>query len=104
MKKLLSVIAVAGLTAAAMPAIADGNRHVRMTDTRITVSCARFALPGVIWDKPQAVFIDDLVAAGYTQERAYAIGMRVCRDEALVGNTTAMGATMRNILRTTPPR
>ena len=104
MNKFLTALAAIAITASAMPSFAAGHRHVRMQDTRITVSCARFALKGVIWDKPQAVFLDDLVAAGYTQERAYAIGMRVCRDETLVGNPAAMGATMRNILRTTPPR
>lgn len=107
-KKSIGMLSTAAALLCGLPGIlqAEHHRHqpyVQTQDIRITVSCARFSLKGVIWDKPQAVFTDDLVRAGYTYERAHAIGERVCRDEALVGNTAAMGATMRNILRTTPP-
>ena len=107
-------ITTAALAAAALfatlpgVAAAEGHRHhgahVQARDIAIRVSCARYSLPGVIWDRPMPVFLDDLVAAGYTPERAYAIGNRVCRDEAGVGNTAVIGATMQNILRTEPPR
>lgn len=71
---------------------------------RITVKCARYLSRGVIWDRALPVFLDDLTRAGYTLEQAQAIGNRVCRDEAGVGNTRVMGEIMRRILRETPPR
>ncbi|GIT89947.1 hypothetical protein JANAI62_05690 [Jannaschia pagri] len=106
MTVMRSMLFMAAAAMAFVPMAAPAGHHsaqVRTQDVRITVSCARFSLKGVIWDKPQAVFLDDLVRAGYSPERAYAIGNRICRDEALVGNTAAMGATMRNILRASPP-
>ncbi|MGB3408650.1 MAG: hypothetical protein WBA67_14285 [Jannaschia sp.] len=111
MIRLLSgALGAAMLTGTAGVVLADGQYHSHghvhahtAAPLQITVSCARFSLDAVIWDKPQAVFIDDLVRAGYEYERAYAIGNRICRDEALVGNTAAMGATMTSILRTSPP-
>ncbi|WP_371154761.1 hypothetical protein [Jannaschia sp. 2305UL9-9] len=105
-RKTTGLLSVAAALILSLPPTAKAHHHharVQAEGVQITVSCARFSLRGVIWDKPQAVFIDDLVRVGYTFERATAIGMRICRDEALVGNTAAMGATMRNILRTSPP-
>lgn len=109
MTKFLTGALAAATLLSVVPGLASANGHrhhgarVQMQDIAINVSCARYSLPGVIWDRPMPVFLDGLVAAGYTPERAYAIGNRVCRDEALVGNTAAMGATMQNILRTQPP-
>lgn len=70
--------------------------HVHQPTT-ITVSCFRGPTGDVIWDRPNAVFIDSLVAAGYTFATAHAIGERVCRDENLVGKPDAMADTMRRI-------
>ncbi|MEO0860242.1 MAG: hypothetical protein AAFY65_06505 [Pseudomonadota bacterium] len=69
----------------------------------ITVSCARYVSRQVIWDRPMPVFLDSLMAAGYSPERAESIGNRVCRDERYVGDVEAAGQAMRNILATNPP-
>ncbi|MEM6304786.1 MAG: hypothetical protein AAF744_08705, partial [Pseudomonadota bacterium] len=66
---------------------------------QVIVSCYRGPWNDVIWDRPNAVFIDSLVAVGYQYERAYAIARRVCRDDALVGNTEGLRRTMQRILR-----
>ena len=65
----------------------------------IIVSCFRGPWKEVIWDRPNAVFIDSLVNIGYDYPTAQAIGERVCRDDALVGNPGALKSTMRRILR-----
>ena len=110
MTKITTAALAAATLFATLPvaALAEGHRHhgahVQTRDIAIRVSCARYSLPGVIWDRPMPVFLDDLVAAGYSQERAYAIGNRVCRDESGVGNTNYTGARMQEILRTDPPR
>ncbi len=70
--------------------------HVHQPTT-ITVSCFRGPTGDVIWDRPNAVFIDSLVAAGYTFATAHAIGERVCRDHDLVGKPGAMVEAMRKI-------
>lgn len=95
---------VSGLGLSVAPVAADGHRHVQTAPIQITVKCARYLSRGVIWDRAMPRFLDDLRAAGYTLEEADAIGNRVCRDEAGVGNTAVMAQTMQNILRTTPPR
>lgn len=107
MFKTLGMAALA-LTLAA-PAMADHMRHKNgygqgtvsgnyaRGGVTITVSCYRGPWKEVIIDRPNAVFIDSLVNAGYTYERAHAIGERVCRDEALVDNPGALAATMRRI-------
>lgn len=43
---------------------------------QVIVSCYRGPWNDVIWDRPNAVFIDSLVAVGYQYERAYAIARR----------------------------
>jgi hypothetical protein len=108
MLKALGLAAVA-LTLA-LPAAADHMKHrkgygsaapMKYAYNRgggtITVSCFRGPWKEVIWDRPNAVFVDSLVNVGYTYERAHAIAERVCRDEALVGNPGAMRETMRRI-------
>jgi len=69
----------------------------------ITISCFRGPWQGVIWDRPNAVFIDSLVNAGYTYPEAHAIAERVCRDHAGVGSPETMRAAMSNILAASPP-
>lgn len=88
------------------PALANNAAPVASgaSGQRITVKCARYLSRGVIWDRALPVFLDDLTRVGYTLEEAQAIGSRVCRDEAGVGNTQVLGDTMRRILRETPPR
>ncbi|WP_298430208.1 hypothetical protein [uncultured Jannaschia sp.] len=89
--------------AAAPQAGATGHARAAKAPVSIQVSCARYALPGVIWDRPMGVFLDDLTKAGYSSDRAWAIGNRICRDERYVGNTAAMGQAMQYILATEPP-
>lgn len=105
MKKALVLAAVCAAFAA--PAMAGGkyghkHRHhgaYGPTGTQIVVSCFRGPWNDVIWDRPNAVFIDSLVAIGYDFSTAHAIGERVCRDEALVGNPDGMRETMLRIYR-----
>ncbi|SDY58089.1 hypothetical protein SAMN05444004_10251 [Jannaschia faecimaris] len=93
---------VSGASLSAVPASAD--HHARAQPMQITVKCARYISRAVIWDRAMPIFLDDLRAAGYTFEEADAIGSRVCRDEAGVGNAAVLRDTMLNILRTSPPR
>ena len=69
----------------------------------ITISCFRGPWQDVIWDKPNAVFLEGLVRIGYSQEAAYAIGRRVCRDEYGIDNPDYLTATLRRILANEPP-
>lgn len=106
MFKSIAAVSAVALSAATFtgPAAAHDHRHVARAPIQITVSCARYVSRQVIWDRPMPVFLDGLRAAGYSPERAQAIGERVCRDEAGVGNTAYTGALMQEILRTNPPR
>ena len=103
MKKALVLAAVCAALAA--PAMAGGkyhkkhNREYGPTDNTIVVSCFRGPWNEVIWDRPNAVFVDSLVAVGYESPTAHAIAERVCRDKALVGNPEGLKSTMRNIYR-----
>ena len=101
--KYLGACCALSFMMSAGPGIAVAEHHARTEPLRITVSCARYAWEGVIWDRPMGVFLDDLTAAGYSTERAYAIGQRVCRDERYVGDPEAMGEAMRAILVSEPP-
>jgi hypothetical protein len=98
---LAAVVAVLG-----MPALAGGSRHDNKhhnygnygpTGNQIVVSCWRGPWEEVIWDRPNAVFVDTLVNVGYDFSTASAIAQRVCRDKSLVGNTAALKATMERI-------
>jgi hypothetical protein len=51
----------------------------------------------VIWDRPNAVFVDTLVAVGYDFSTAHAIAERICRDRNLVGNPEGLKAAMERI-------
>lgn len=68
----------------------------------ITISCYRGPTSGVVWDRPNAVFVADLVRIGYTYPQAHAIGERVCRDEYGVGNHEYLRTTLLNLMATTP--
>ncbi|MFC3614377.1 hypothetical protein ACFORG_11440 [Lutimaribacter marinistellae] len=69
----------------------------------ITISCYRGPTQGVIWDRPNAVFVEDLVAIGYSYPQATAIGERVCRDEWGVGQHDYMRNSLLEIIARTPP-
>lgn len=101
MKKALVLAALCAAFAA--PAVAGGKHDHKHhgaygpTGNKIIVSCFRGPWREVIWDRPNAVFIDSLVAVGYDFPTAQAIGERVCRDKALVGNPSALKAAMLRI-------
>ncbi|MGB3245585.1 MAG: hypothetical protein WBB25_13705 [Sulfitobacter sp.] len=97
--------------AMALPAMvaADGNQKNHYgaygeTGQRIVVSCYRGPWKDVIWDRPNTVFIESLVAVGYDYSTANAIGERVCRDSDLVDNPEGLKATMRQIWKERGPR
>lgn len=80
---------------------AEAYRLTSSGDT-LVVSCFRGPWKDVIWDRPNANFIDSLVSFGYDYPTAHAIGERVCRDERLVGNLDGMKAEMVRIYRDSP--
>jgi len=57
---------------------------------QVTVSCYRGPWVDVIWDRPNAIFIETLTGIGLSSEKALAIGTIVCRDERIVGDEAAM--------------
>ncbi|MEX0285202.1 MAG: hypothetical protein AB3N23_11385 [Paracoccaceae bacterium] len=69
----------------------------------ITISCFRGPSSNVIWDRPNAVFIEDLVRFGYTYPQAHAIGERVCRDEYGVGQPQYLRTSLLQIMAETQP-
>lgn len=102
--KLALGLALASACAFAAPAFA-GGKHYATTYTRdmvVTVSCFRGPWNGVIWDRPNAVFIDSLVALGYDFPTSHAIGERICRDEALVGDLDRLREETRRVIRESP--
>ncbi len=69
----------------------------------INISCYRGALKNTVaWDRPNAVFVEDLITYGYTWEQAHSIGQRVCRDEWGVGDSEHKIKTLKTILRKHP--
>ena len=105
----LGAMVAAALGFAAVPAQADGyhqHYHYQMASVQhvITVSCYRGPWDDVIWDRPEPIFIDSLVQAGYSFGDAHGIAERVCRDPSAVGSPGTLRAVMSNILATNPPR
>ncbi|WP_428926399.1 hypothetical protein [Marinibacterium sp. SX1] len=74
------------------------------TPNRITISCFRGFLPDVIWDRPNSVFVDDLVKYGYDYPQAFAIAEAICRDEYGVNNQGYMTQRLQQLIRDTPPK
>ncbi|NDR59510.1 hypothetical protein [Aliiruegeria sabulilitoris] len=108
MKKTIIATLVAGLT---MPlgtaAFANDRSQPAHPESSpkgtIHVSCYRGALKNTVaWDRPNAVFIEDLVKYGYSMEQAHSLGMRVCRDEWGVGDSEHQINTMKRLLREHP--
>jgi len=69
----------------------------------VTVSCFRGPWDDVIWDRPEPVFVDSLVNAGYTYPEAHSMAERVCRDSTGVGSPENLRATMLGIIANEPP-
>lgn len=94
------------MAAMAVPAMAGPKKHGHYqygtygpTGYQIVVSCYRGPWKEVIWDRPNAVFVDTLVSVGYDFPTATAIATRVCRDQDLVGQPGALKANMERIWR-----
>jgi len=68
----------------------------------VYVSCWRGPWVGVIWDRPEAIFIESLVTVGYDYPSALAIATRICRDSTLVGDSAGLKAEMERIIRDAP--
>ena len=103
-KTTTTLAAATTLAISAVPAASHETYTRTATVTYvITVSCFRGPWEGVIWDRPNPVFIDSLVTAGYSYPEAHAISERVCRDQGGVGSPATLRAAMENILRTSPP-
>ncbi len=102
MRKVLLLAPLAAALAA--PAVASEMPSQPGGDSgAITISCYRGPLRDVIWDRPNAVFIDSLMRRGYSIEQAEAIGNRVCRDEYGVFDPDHMVETLTRLLARTRP-
>jgi hypothetical protein len=97
---LAAALAVSGGQAMAQLQAAPGN-HWNQGGV-VTVSCFRGPWRGVIWDRPEAIFTESLVAVGYDYTNAFAIANRICRDQGLVGNQAALKAAMEAIIADAP--
>jgi len=110
LRNLLPIATLGAMILGSAPNLAAAHHHDhhdRITHQAaavvITVSCFRGPFGDVIWDRPEPVFIDSLVNAGYTYPEAHAIGERVCRDASAVGIPGALRASMTTIYTENPP-
>jgi len=100
----LAVSTVGSTLMTAAPAAAHewGTAYRYTTGHVIVVSCWRGPWKQVIWDRPNANFIDSLVGVGYDYPTSSAIAERICRDQNLVFNPEGLKAEMHRIYRTSP--
>ena len=93
MKRILSIATAATLLLSSAPLWADGyhehahghwhgteghlHQNIQVEYITVTISCFRGPWREVIWDRPEPVFVDSLVAAGYEFPEAHAISERV---------------------------
>lgn len=106
-----STILVAGMvTAATLMLVGSAMAERKSQPTRPgtsgpewIISCYRGPFEAVAWDKPNAIFVDELVEYGYSPAQAMAIGRRICRDEYGVGDEDYLRSTLLRILSETPP-
>lgn len=100
--RLLTLTAAALL---ALPTVAAAqSRHTAAQTVTIQIACFRGPWQEIIWDRPEVSFTDDLVAYGYSEADALAIGTRICRDPQGVTDPAHMVGVLQQILRTQPPR
>lgn len=97
---LAAVVAIWGSQSMAQLEAVPGN-HWNQGGT-VYVSCYRGPWTDVIWDRPEAIFVDSLVSVGYDYTNALAIATRVCRDITLVGSNAALKAEMERIINQSP--
>jgi hypothetical protein len=69
---------------------------------QVRISCFRGPLAVTAWDHPEAVFIEDLIAIGYDYVQAWAIGERVCKDSAGVGDPDRLSDALLNAIEQMP--
>lgn len=103
-----SLLLIAGFAAAAsfsatQSAAQDLPTRPNTDAPAITISCFRGPWREVIWDKPNAVFLDGLTRIGYSPAQAYAIGRRVCRDEYGLKDPEYLKSTFRRLIAEKPP-
>ncbi|MDV7141619.1 hypothetical protein R3X27_02880 [Tropicimonas sp. TH_r6] len=107
MKTTLMVALLAGLAIpAGTAAFARGDTPSKPDSSpkgTINISCYRGIARTVAWDRPNAVFVEDLIKYGYGFKEAHIIGERVCRDEWGVGDHGHMKETLLRLLRESPP-
>lgn len=105
MKNRILVVATAALLSTGGMASADHHAAGATNQAGvITISCFRGPWEEVIWDRPEPVFVDSLVAYGYSFPEAHAIAERVCRDAAGVDRPDVSTEVLLGILRASPPR
>lgn len=93
------------LAGTSVPAAATNYQYSTVVNAvYVTVSCFRGPWQEVIWDRPNAVFIDSLISAGYSFPEAHAIGERVCRDASAVDRPDRAIQVMQQIIAQNPPR
>lgn len=105
--KSLTVATTFALALAASAAGAEVKVKPSPSDNdpgKITISCYRGPLKEVAWDRPNAVFIDDLVQLGYSLTEASWLGERVCRDEYGVFDPEYLATRFKQLMAENPPR
>ncbi|MEO9575481.1 MAG: hypothetical protein ABJ263_08395 [Tateyamaria sp.] len=103
---MIAALLTATTFLAATPAAAERVSEPTKPGTsgnEFIISCFRGPWKVVHWDRPAAIFIDELVEYGYTQTQALAIGERICREEYGVDRPEWMEAQLRRIVAETPP-
>lgn len=99
---ILTVTAFLGATPATAERVNEPTKP-GTSGSEFIISCYRGPLKVVYWDRPTAIFIDELVEYGYTPNQATAIGDRVCGDEYGVDDPEWMKAQLRKLIDQTPP-
>lgn len=99
---------MAAVTALAAPLAAPVAADTLDTEwdgdpNKLRVSCYRGALRTVAWDRPNAVFIMDLLQLGYDNDEAAMLAELVCRNIRGVRNPEYQTQRMRLILQKHPP-
>ena len=77
--------------------------NARVIYQQIRIKCFRGPLAVTAWDHPEAIFVDDLVAIGYDNTEAWAIGNRVCKDSAAYGSADRLRASLQQAIAQDPP-
>ncbi len=91
------------MAAGAVPALAQDGTTAVATGT-VVASCYRGPLHETLWDRPEGVFLDSLVGAGYDYLTAQAIADRICKDESLVDDPEVLRAALARIMAASPAR